>query len=206
MAGLREKQKEKRREEMLEAAMTLFRTHGYEAVKLEEIAHEAGLSPGTLYTYFKTKKDLLLAVIVKDFEYGFACGRQVLSGPITDAEDAINEITHCHFSHRKDGPTNEMWRFAVAAFLSHPKSEFSQRYEKCLFRVHRQYVRLIRKLQSEGHLPQSSSPEEIATFLESTANLEFLEFIRGDAASEADIMNKQKRLNAQVIEWVRRCA
>jgi len=204
MAGLRERQKEQRREEMLSAALSLFRSRGYEFVKLEEIAEEAGFSAGTLYGYFKTKKDLLLAVLVKDFEYGFFCGKQTLDGPATDAISAINQLTRCHFAHREAGPTSEMWRFAVAAFLSHPKSEFSRQYETCLFRIHRQYVRLIRKLKADGHLPQSVCPEEMATFLDSTANMGFLEYIRKESACEAEFEAQQQRLNHRIVDWARK--
>ena len=38
----------------------LFESHGYDATTLEEVAVASGISPRTLYHYFKTKYDILL--------------------------------------------------------------------------------------------------------------------------------------------------
>jgi len=43
------------------AAMELFTTKGYEATSIAEILSKAGVNPGSLYYFFKTKEDLLLA-------------------------------------------------------------------------------------------------------------------------------------------------
>lgn len=48
----REEQKEKRRQDILSAGLTLFTSKGYEATKINDIAKEAGMSLGLLYHYF----------------------------------------------------------------------------------------------------------------------------------------------------------
>lgn len=202
MTGLRQKQKELRREKMVNTAMFLFRTRGYEAVKLEEIAREAGVSAGTVYGYFKTKNDLLLAVVVNDFEIGLTYGRQVLKAPAKDAISAINQLTKSHFYYREDGLTSEMWRFAVAAFLAYPDSHFSKEYEKCLSRIRNQYVLLVRKLQSHGHFPKTVCEKEAAQFLDSIATMAFLDSIRRKHGEEEQLEGRQQEMNARLIEWM----
>ncbi len=48
----RSEQKEKRREEILRAALSLFVRKGYAATKITDIAEKAGMSIGLLYNYF----------------------------------------------------------------------------------------------------------------------------------------------------------
>jgi len=47
---------------ILEAALKTFVKRGYSETRVSEIAAEAGVAEGTLYNYFKSKEDLLLAL------------------------------------------------------------------------------------------------------------------------------------------------
>lgn len=62
-AHKRERRKEARPQELLDAALTLFVDKGYAATKVDEVAALAGVSKGTLFLYFDTKEDLFKAVI-----------------------------------------------------------------------------------------------------------------------------------------------
>lgn len=54
-----------REEEILEAAVKIFSEKGYSAATTSEIAKEAGIAEGTIFRYFKTKKDILNKVMIK---------------------------------------------------------------------------------------------------------------------------------------------
>lgn len=54
---------ESTREALIEAARELFWKKGYRATSVAEILEEAGAHSGSLYHYFPTKQDLLLAVL-----------------------------------------------------------------------------------------------------------------------------------------------
>ncbi len=56
--GIREQQKEKRRQEILEAGLDLFIRKGYSATKIKDIANQVGMSVGLLFHYFETKEKL----------------------------------------------------------------------------------------------------------------------------------------------------
>jgi len=47
---------EKRKEEILEAALKCFNKKGYYRTSIDEIAHKTGLTKGAVYYYFKSKK------------------------------------------------------------------------------------------------------------------------------------------------------
>jgi AcrR family transcriptional regulator len=59
----RQRRKEARPSELLDAALSLFVEKGYAATRSEEVAARAGVSKGTLYLYFPSKEELLKAVI-----------------------------------------------------------------------------------------------------------------------------------------------
>ncbi len=54
---------EERREEIVETADRLFRQHGYANCSVEMIIREIGVAKGTYYYYFKSKQDILEAIV-----------------------------------------------------------------------------------------------------------------------------------------------
>ena len=64
----KEREKEHRREEILDAAQHVFFEKGLYVATMDEIAEEAELSKGTLYPYYKSKEDLYLAVMMRGME------------------------------------------------------------------------------------------------------------------------------------------
>src|SRR3569832_2093697 len=53
--------KEQKRDELTAAAAELFVAEGYEAASVNRIARAAGVTPNTLYWYFRDKDELLVA-------------------------------------------------------------------------------------------------------------------------------------------------
>lgn len=51
------------RDRVLEAALRLFSENGYRGATTAEIARQASVAEGTIYRYFKDKKDLFLACV-----------------------------------------------------------------------------------------------------------------------------------------------
>ena len=54
-----------KREHLVDVAMQLFNKHGYHATGVDTILAEAGIAKTTLYRHFKTKDDLIVAVLAK---------------------------------------------------------------------------------------------------------------------------------------------
>jgi AcrR family transcriptional regulator len=57
------RRKEARPSDIVAAALQVFGEKGFAGARIEEIAHLAGVSKGTLYLYFETKGDLFRAVV-----------------------------------------------------------------------------------------------------------------------------------------------
>lgn len=64
--GRRDLKKEKTKEQILSAALQLFREKGIEGTTTKEISKRAGIAEGTLFNYFKTKEDLALYFFQKE--------------------------------------------------------------------------------------------------------------------------------------------
>ena len=62
-SSARQRRKEARPQELLEAALSLFVEKGFAATRSEEVAAKAGVSKGTLYLYVPSKEELFKAVV-----------------------------------------------------------------------------------------------------------------------------------------------
>ena len=62
MPKISEAQRETRRQQILQAAMRCFSRDGFHATTTADIVRESGVSQGTLYLYFATKDDIILAL------------------------------------------------------------------------------------------------------------------------------------------------
>jgi AcrR family transcriptional regulator len=58
----REELRKERRQAILDAAMKVFAKRGFAAATIREIAREANIAQGTIYLYFPSKWDVLLAL------------------------------------------------------------------------------------------------------------------------------------------------
>lgn len=70
------KKPHERRKELMEAALELFQIHGYHATSVEMVILKTGVAKGTFYHYFKSKDEILEAIV-----------QDILSGFITEARN-----------------------------------------------------------------------------------------------------------------------
>lgn len=56
---------DRRRGQIIAAAIKLFGARGYYTVTIKDIAKEAGISPGLIYQYFRNKEDVLLFTLME---------------------------------------------------------------------------------------------------------------------------------------------
>ncbi len=54
---------EQRKQQIVSALLRVMASHGYEKASIQAIAKEAGLAPGLIHYHFKTKQDILLALV-----------------------------------------------------------------------------------------------------------------------------------------------
>ncbi|MES1199319.1 MAG: TetR/AcrR family transcriptional regulator [Pseudomonadota bacterium] len=81
---------ERRRRQILEAALGCFRRRGFHQATMQEICAEAGISPGALYRYFDSKADIIAAIAEDECEsFNEQLRRARTKGALVDALCAL---------------------------------------------------------------------------------------------------------------------
>ena len=83
---------DQRKSQILNAAEDIFTKMGFDEARMDDIAKKTGLSKGTLYLYFKSKDDLIVAILDRIFQNEF---RQLenLQQTEASASEAIWKLT-----------------------------------------------------------------------------------------------------------------
>jgi AcrR family transcriptional regulator len=83
---------DERKAQILNAAEGVFTKRGFNEARMDDIAEKTGLSKGTLYLYFKSKDDLIIAILERIFQREF---RQLedLQQDDSSASDAMLKLT-----------------------------------------------------------------------------------------------------------------
>jgi AcrR family transcriptional regulator len=97
MSGLRQKQKERRRRDILDAAAQLLAAQGYEETSIEEIAERAQVGVGTVYNYFHSKAELLMALFGQGADELLEQGEAIVHNPPPDPVEAVAALLCRHF-------------------------------------------------------------------------------------------------------------
>jgi TetR/AcrR family transcriptional regulator len=64
--------KDARRDAILAAAKALFCKEPFESIAMSQVAAAAGLAKGTLYLYFRTREEIFLALLTREYSSWFA--------------------------------------------------------------------------------------------------------------------------------------
>lgn len=122
MGGLREQRKNETNEKILSVSREVFFTKGYANTTIEEIAQQAGIAVGTVYNFYKTKADILIAVVAKEADmenWNFTLGT-------ADLEQGIVDIV-MNFTWKSFGKlkflSKKIWRELMSAMFGTLKSE-----------------------------------------------------------------------------------
>ena len=85
----KEREKERRRQQIMVAAKRVFSEKGFNKATMEDIAQEAELSPGTLYLYFKNKEELYASLSLRILQYLLLRVEHVIEEKEAGTEDKI---------------------------------------------------------------------------------------------------------------------
>lgn len=92
----REREKLRQRQEILQAALTLFSVKGYHNVSMHEIAEKSEFAIGTLYKFFKNKEALYTSLVSRQVEqFDDAMDNAIACG--TDEIDRLRKIVTAKF-------------------------------------------------------------------------------------------------------------
>lgn len=129
-------------ERILDAAIAVIAENGYFNSPVSKIAERAGVADGTVYLYFKSKEQILMAALEKALATFLEGARQELQ-PVADPKQRLRRLARLHFeslaANRNLAVVLQIELRQSAKFLA----EFSHRHLV-------EYFNLIRSIIREG--------------------------------------------------------
>jgi len=98
IAERKERERQKRRAEIVKAAEQVFFTRGFEKSTMDDIAERAELSKGTLYLYFKSKEELLFLIQFRTFDSLCDQLKEIIASE-TDPQSCLHRMIRMHFDY-----------------------------------------------------------------------------------------------------------
>ncbi|HEX6119047.1 MAG TPA: TetR/AcrR family transcriptional regulator [Dongiaceae bacterium] len=202
MAGLRAKHKADRHRRIVEAAAELFRTTGYDRVKMEAIAANAEVSIGTIYNYYKNKGDLLVAIVSMEVHEVLAAGEKVIAKPPLDVEKAVTKLIANYIEHSLVYLSKEMWRQAMAITTQQPDSPSGLAYAELDVALADQTSKLIKKLRTLGLVQVGVDAPAIGELIFNNVNMMFTIFVKREAMTVAELLARIRRQNRTLVSAI----
>ncbi len=115
-----EEMRESRRKQIMDAALELFASEGYNHCSISQLAAYAGISKGLLYNYFKSKEALLISIIDEGIEDIMAMIDPNMDG-ILEPEEVEGFIRNTFTGIRKN---LNFWILFINVILQPPVKEF----------------------------------------------------------------------------------
>ena len=179
------------RERLVEAARVLFWKHGYSSTGIAQILKEADAGSGSLYYFFPTKEDLLLAVLEWYRENLWAQVIQPVFDRVSDPierifallaryRDAL-EMTDCLYGcpigslaleiHEPDPPVREMLRVNFDGWIAAVEGCFAVARDRLPADCDRRGLAVLTLNVMEGGVMQARTSRDINAFDRSVAML-----------------------------------
>ena len=133
---------------------------------MEDVAASARLAVGTLYNYFRSKSELLLAILRRETEELLAAAQRRVDDPSDDPTDAIAAVIEAYlgvFAHHD----RKLWRDLFAAAIAEPSTIGGAAFRADLQLIG-QLSSLLEKLRDRGVLGAHVEPGRAAIALYGT--------------------------------------
>ncbi|MFO1035728.1 MAG: TetR/AcrR family transcriptional regulator [Geminicoccaceae bacterium] len=152
-------------EAVLDRAMSVFRSKGFEGATLDELELATGLGRGSLYCAFGDKRQLFLRVFDRYVGEMGRCGVAKLTAP--DAgRSAILDFFRCAVRDAvADRERHGCLVTNCAVELAAEDPEMGARVARELDRFERAFETAVRIAQGKGEIPHSRDPRRVARFL-----------------------------------------
>jgi len=149
-----DKKKENKKEIILNAAINVFARRGYYPCRTLDISSEAGVAYGSLYSYFKSKDDILLSIF-RDRWMRLLEKIDRVNGELKDPSEKIDEIFKFIFRSYDNYP--DMMKVMI---MEVPRLEqfYTPESQKLYNRFFEEIAEIIREGQEAGVFSKAISP------------------------------------------------
>ncbi len=119
--GPRQRRKEARPQELLDAALALFVEKGFAAARIEEVAQRAGVSKGTLYLYYPSKEELFKAVVRQNLTSLIAEGQEMVAAFTGTTSALLRELIQVWWSRFGSTPAAAIHKIILSEVRNFPE-------------------------------------------------------------------------------------
>jgi len=153
-------QRKQTRARLIDAALKLFSTSGYEHATVDDISQEAGYSKGAYYFHFSTKDDILLELLRMWTE---SRGAALLAGGAEDEAPDLRAVLEGLFSYEADG----QWPAVLLEFWSQSvrNAEVGKRVAQAYAGWRRQLAEAFSRAAAAGRISLASAEDAAAIAL-----------------------------------------
>src|SRR5215471_11173943 len=165
VAERRQEEKDRRRAEIVDAAVEIYREVSWDAVTIDQVARRARLSRALVYVYFKDKEELHAAIVVRAFEllavrFAEASSRARLG---IDKVEALGRA-YVAFAHEFPHFFDACARFEASSVpVDDPNSPVAQCVE-ISDRVHAHAIAAIVQGQQDGSIRSDLGDPKMSSF------------------------------------------
>lgn len=117
----RQRRKQARPQELLDAALELFVEKGFAATRSEEVATRAGVSKGTLYLYYPSKEELLKAVIRHNLTGLIAEGSELVDAFEGSSAELLTLMMRTWWHRVSDTPASGIFKIMLSEARNFPE-------------------------------------------------------------------------------------
>jgi AcrR family transcriptional regulator len=182
----REREKEQRRTDIIDAAERVFFPRGWNAATMEDVAAEAELSKATLYLYFKSKEELYVAILVR--------GVRILHSMFVEAvqidASGLRKVesigrAYVSFYHRYPNYVDAMIHFESRNFGPGEENEYQRERESLKKKTMGLVAQAVQTGIDDGSIRPDIDPMKAAVILwaQTTGLLQILSIASGDIKS-----------------------
>lgn len=203
--GMRERKRQERNDVIIDAAMELFQSKGYEQTTMEEIAARADISPPTLYRYFPRKTELLVALFWKDRErLADALDEFHKKSASWDAVKAMAGLLYLNNSGIRSKAERKLWREAISALMRmHDEANDEFRSIKRYFERH--IGRMLQRLQRDSLIVEEAPLPAMVNVLYAVAAENYYRMIANEFKSADEERRAMEEQVALVLKgWLTR--
>ncbi|WP_237061360.1 TetR/AcrR family transcriptional regulator [Loktanella sp. M215] len=185
--GLRERQKEDRRERIIAAAKSLFEKAGIENITIEAIAEIAGISGVTVHNYYGTKSNILLALVAESDSALIDTLARDLVGHPENVSELVLRFFDIICAHTLTHLDKAIWRQVISASVSATEPRFGKLYHELDDRLAQVLIREIGRL-NDKKMRITADPVHLGWALFNVQNARFIEFISNDKTEQSVVM------------------
>lgn len=159
----RQRRKEARPQELLEAALALFVEKGFAATRAEEVAQRAGVSKGTLYLYYPSKEELFKAVVRQNLSALIAEGMELVQQHAGNSSSLLALLLRTWWERIGNTPAAGIHKIVLSEVRNFP--ELAQFYtDEVIVPADELFCSCVRRGIASGEF-RPMPPHEVATAL-----------------------------------------